>query len=66
MSELEIKFNNSYVMSKAIECKLFKYILSKEYFTLAPCIKIISERAVHKDFSEREKIGEKVLNYSFK
>lgn len=65
INEFDMKFNDSYVMSKAVECKFFKYMLSQEYFTLAPCLKIISSR-VHKNLVDPFKVHHGVLNESFK
>ncbi|KAL4478264.1 hypothetical protein ABPG72_016576 [Tetrahymena utriculariae] len=59
-SELDMRFNDCFVMSKAVESKFFKYLKIKEYVTLAPCLSIISQK-LHTFFADQITLKEKIL-----
>ncbi|EAR89220.2 type III restriction enzyme, res subunit (macronuclear) [Tetrahymena thermophila SB210] len=60
ISELDMRFNDCFVMSKAVESKFFKYLLIKDYVTLAPCLSIISQK-LHTFVADQLTLQEKIL-----
>ncbi|KAL4450371.1 hypothetical protein ABPG74_009077 [Tetrahymena malaccensis] len=64
-SELDMKFNDCFVMSKAVESKFFKYLKVKEYVTFAPCLSIIMQK-LHTFVADDITLNEKIIVKNYK